>query len=102
LSSPTPYRTEILPHARRQIAAWHLSDSVLVEVYLRLCETMPAAPTAHLDPGEDFGNGMVYRFRLVDPENRLREYRFAFQVFYNELREVLYVSRGAYRRTEGI
>jgi hypothetical protein len=97
-----PYRTEILPHARKQIAMWQLSDFVWTEVYLRLSETLPASPLSYLEKGGEFADGMVYRFSLVDPENRLRQHFFAFQVFYNELRDVLYVPRGLYVRIEGV
>ena len=37
---------------------------------------------------------MTYQFDLIDPENRLLEHRFAFQVFYHADEQTLIVHRG--------
>lgn len=91
------YKTRIFRLAKGQIGRWGLSPNVLVEVYLRLTEVLPANPTRHLLPIGDERGGMVYYFDLVDPENRFRRHSFAFQVFYGQDEETLLVASGVYR-----
>jgi hypothetical protein len=94
-----PYRSRVQPLARRQIAGWRLPDAVLVEVYLRLTEQLPAAPLALLIRAREPFDGMSYPFRLLDPANRLVEHHFTFSVIYAADKETLLVLRGAYVRT---
>jgi hypothetical protein len=98
------YKTHIDPLVRRQIARWSLPDGVLVDVYLRITERLPQSPTTHLrrDPTLFEDEGMVYGFRLIDPENRLREHHFLFQVFYHADEQTLLVTRGAHISAAGL
>jgi len=90
------YRSDLSALVKRQIASWRLSDFVLVEVHLRLNERLAQSPSTHLvrDPSLFEGEGMTYRFNLVDPENRLLVHQFVFQVFYHSDEQTLLVRRG--------
>ena len=96
------YRTVIRPSVQKKIATWGLSDYVLVDVYLRLRELLPADPLRNLMRVADPFDGMVYRFELIDPENRFREYVFFFLVVYGQDEETLCVVNAGYLRSEGI
>ena len=91
-----PYQVVILPRAARQIASWHLSDFVLVEVHLRLREDLAQNPSQKLQRQEMPFDGMVYRFRMIDPENRFHEHFFAFHVIYGGDEQTLYIARGGH------
>lgn len=93
-----PYKVVILPHARRQINSWKLPDSVLVEVYLRLGEYLPREPHQALKRTRQPFDGMVYYFRMIDPEDRLCEHFFTFHIWYGQDEETLLVRRGAHVR----
>jgi hypothetical protein len=97
-----PYRARLLPGLARRIAHWALPDPVLVEVYLRLREVLPTSPAQHLLRSRRPVDGMVYRFSLIDPGNRLREHFFNFQVFYGQDEETLLIARGAYVCVDGV
>jgi hypothetical protein len=97
-----PYRVRVLPGLARRLAQWALPDAVLVEVYIRLREVLPAAPALHLLRSRRPGEGMVYRFSLIDPGNRLREHFFSFHVFYGQDEETLLIARGAYVCVDGV
>jgi hypothetical protein len=92
------YKVVILPHAKRQIISWKLPDTVLVEVYIRLGEFLPKEPHRTLARERQPFDGMVYHFRMIDPENRLCEHFFAFHVWYSQDEETLLVRRGAHVR----
>lgn len=92
------YRTRLDPLVRRQVAGWKLSDSLLVDVHLHLNDQLPVTPASHLriDPTWFGGEGLVYGFEIVDPENRLLVHVFRFQVFYLADEQTLLVTRGAH------
>jgi hypothetical protein len=97
-----PYKVVLLPGARRQISSWGLPDEVLVEVYLRLRERLSEQPALQLRRQRQPFDGMIYRFRVPDPANRLCEHFFAFHVIYGQDEETLFVPRGGYVRSFGI
>ncbi len=98
------YKTTLLPLVKRQIRSWGLSDYLWVEVELRLTERLPQSPTSylHLDPTLFEGEGMVYGFGLIDPENRLLVHGFRFQVFYHADEQTLIVPRGGHVAGTGL
>jgi len=73
------YRLELRPSVRRKIIRWGLSDSVLVDVHLRL-QALRQDPAQRLVRKRQPFDGMVCEFAMVDPENRLCEHYFAFLV----------------------
>lgn len=97
-----PYKVVILPQAKRQIRSWQLPDSVLVEVYIRLGERLSVEPHRTLARTQRPFDGMVYYFRMMEPENRLCEHFFAFHVIYGQDEETLFIPRGAHIRTFGV
>jgi hypothetical protein len=98
------YRTRLDPLVRRQLLRWGLSDSLLVDVHLRLNDELPRSPTTFLsiEPGWFGGEGMVYGFTLIDPDNRMLDHAFRFQVFYHPDEQILLVARGAHVTAEGM
>jgi hypothetical protein len=99
-----PYHVRLDTLVRRQIIGWKLSDSMLVEVNLRLREELSDSPTSRLqrDPSWFGGEGMIYAFDLVDPVNRMLVHAFRFQVFYHPDEQTLLVTRGAHVSAEGM
>ncbi len=97
-----PFQVRIVSSLARHISSWQLPDSVLVEVYLRLRDDLIRDPAHSLQRTQQLFDGMNYSFSLMDPENRLQEHFFTFQVLYGSDEETLYVVRGAYIRTSGI
>jgi hypothetical protein len=97
-----PFRTRFTPTARRQIASWGLPDSILVDVYLYLNETLPRDPQRYLRRERELFDGMQCRFRLLDPDNRLCEYGFVFHVAYGADEQTLWVTRGGCLRQIGM
>jgi len=97
------YVTRLDPLVYRQLVRWDLSDSLRVEAHLRLCERLPRSPTTLLvrDPSLFEGEGMTYRFDLIDPENRLVVHQFVFQVFYHADEQTLLVTRGGHATITG-
>ena len=93
-----PYAVEIAPRIRRLIRLWPISDTLLVEIYLRL-DTLKTDPWRLLRPTSQDFPGMSYYFSLIDPDNRLCEHEFEFQVVYGQDEERLHVVQGAHRRT---
>jgi len=92
------FRSKIRRSVRQGIASWGLPDDTLVDVYLRLNETMPqTAPGCLVRVKKPF-DGMVYLFTLIDPQNRLCEHLFAFQVLYSQDEETLVVAKGFHLR----
>jgi hypothetical protein len=73
-------------------------------VELRLNERLPQAPTAllEMDPTLVGGEGMAYKFRLIDPDHRMRVHYFVFQAFYHADEARLLVTRGARLISEGL
>jgi hypothetical protein len=98
------YKTRLDPLVRRQLIRWGLPDGLLVDVHLRLNDELARSPTALLsrDPAWFGGEGMIYRFDLIDPANRLLVHSFRFQVFYLPDEQTLLVTRGAHVTAEGI
>jgi hypothetical protein len=98
------YKVRLDALVRRQIIGWKLSDSLLVDVHVRLSDELPLSPTTLLlsDPTWFSGKGMVYGFDLVDPANRMLVHAFRFQIFYHANEQTLLVSRGAHVTAEGL
>ena len=95
------YRVQLSNLVNRQIASWQLSDTMLVEVQLRLRQDLRENPAQSLIRLQEPFDGMCYLFSMVDPENRLREHFFAFQVLYHSDEECIIVARGGYQRQDG-
>ena len=96
------YRVQLSTLVNRQIASWHLSDTMLVEVQLRLRQDLREDPARSLIRLREPFDGMCYLFSMIDPENRLREHLFAFQVLYHSDEERIVVARGGYQRRDGL
>ena len=101
---PVEFKTRLTQLVRRQIIGWGLSDGLLVDVHLRLNDELPRSPTNMLksDPSLFGGEGMVYGFDLIDPNNRLLVHAFRFQVFYHPDEQTLLVARGAHITAVGM
>lgn len=84
------YRVRSSPTFTRKLTTWGLSDTLLVEVHLRLADEMPG----RLERTQEPYDGMGYRFGMIDPENRLREYAFFFHVVFSQDEEALIVQDG--------
>jgi hypothetical protein len=97
-----PFRVQIRPAIARKVAGWGLSDYVLVEVYLYLNELLPTDPTRFLRRVRRPFDGMVYEFSFIDPENRLRQHFFVFQIVYAQDEQTLIIANGAYLRSDGM
>lgn len=97
-----PFRIQLQPAATRQIASWGLSDFVWAEVLLRLHQRLRENPAELLERTEEPFGGMSYGFKLIDPQNRLCQHFFTFQVLYSMDETTLFVARGAYGKTVGI
>jgi hypothetical protein len=89
---------------RRQMIRWNLPDSLLVDIHLRLNDELSLSPASVLqnDPNCFGGDGMVYGFDLIDPNNRMLVHAFRFQVFYHADEQTLLVARGAHVAAEGL
>ena len=98
------YRTRLDPLVRRQLIRWNLPDSLLVDVHLRLNDELPRTPTTLLskEPTWFHGEGMVYGFDLLAPDNRMLVHAFRFQFFYHSDEQTLLVVRGAHITVEGM
>lgn len=92
------YRIEQSATVTRAIRSWGLSDTMLVEVYLRLNAIDPSRLVRANDPFD----GMVFEFSMVDPENRLCEHVFAFQVVFSQDEQALIVVKGGHARQIGL
>lgn len=93
------YRTIIEPLAARSIRSWDLPDFVFVEVRLRLIEQLARRYRQLLRPSRHRKGGMLYRFGLVDPQNRMLRHDFVFRVYFGADEETLRVTSGRCRRT---
>jgi hypothetical protein len=96
------YRVHFSSLANRQIAAWQLSDSMLMEVHIRLRRDLRENPAQALIRMRRPLDGLCYLFSMVDPENRLREHAFTFLVKYSQDEEQIVVVRGGYQRRDGL
>lgn len=98
------YKIRLDALVRRQMIGWKLSDSLLVDVHLRLQDDLPRSPTTYLrqDSAWFDSEGMVYGFDLIDPDNRMLVHAFRFQVFYHADEQTLLVTRGAHVAAEGM
>ncbi|MBI3407874.1 MAG: hypothetical protein HY040_05900 [Planctomycetes bacterium] len=97
-----PYRVVLRPSVAKAISQWGLSDFMLVEVYIRLREQLAADPTRLLMRLTEPFDGMVYGFHMIDPENRLCEHFFVFQVVFSQDEQTLIVAKAGYERREGL
>ena len=96
------YRVQLSNLVNRQIASWQLSDTMLVEVQLRLRRDLRDDPAHSLIRLQEPFDGMCYLFSMIDPENRMREHLFAFQVLYHADEDRIIVARGGYQRRDGL
>jgi hypothetical protein len=92
------YRVSVRSSVHRRILKWGLSDSMLVEVFLRLQQELPRNAPQLLQRTTKPFDGMTYRFSLVDPENRLCHHTFWFHLVFAQDEETLLVVNGAHRR----
>lgn len=83
------YRVRVEPAVNRTILSWNLSDTLFVEVHLR----MNGIRLEYLSCIEKPFAGMAFGFSIVDPDNRLREHDFLFQVMFGSDEQTLIVSR---------
>ena len=97
-----PYRVQLSNLVNRQIASWQLSDTMLVEVRLRLHQALRENPAQSLIRVREPFDGMCYELSMIDPQNRLREHLFTFQVVYHSDEERIIVTRGGYERRDGL
>src|SRR5947208_1208812 len=93
-----PFRSIIRRSVKQGIASWGLTDDALVDVSLHLNETMPQTAPGCLDRVIEPFDGMVYVFSLIDPQNRLCEHVFSFQVLYSQDEETLVVAKSVHLR----
>lgn len=96
------FKVVLTDRVRKQIAAWKLPDVILVDVYLRLRETLSQAPATQLVRSSDWFDGLVYPLEIIDPANRLSLYRFFFHVAYGQDEETLYVLRASMLHSFGL
>lgn len=96
------YRVEIRNSVSRKIISWMLSDAVLVEVHLRLRDQLTHDPWRSLQRTRAPFDGMTFSFSLVDPDNRLCEHFFAFQVVYSQDEGTVSVVHAGYWRLVGL
>ena len=87
------YRVRLASRVRERLSSWTLPPAVYVDVGLRL-ERLQDRPAERLVPIAPPFRGMAYRFTLIDPDNRLAEYAFSFQVMYGQDEETLHVVNG--------
>lgn len=87
------YGIRVHPSVLASIASWGLTDSMLVDVYLKLRETLAANPVMHLrrDP---HGNGSFYTFSLRTDD--IFAHVFNFRVFYDLNETHLNIVHGSY------
>ncbi len=99
------YRVRLDPLVHRQIVGWKLYEGLLVDVHMRLNEELPQSPRSVLqkESRELFENeGMLYRFQLIDPENRMLVHDFIFKIKYRSDEQTLLVVRRAHKTSEGV
>ncbi len=95
------YTTLIGDYAARQIAAWGLSESVWMDVLLRLYQVLPEKPSAVLSSLPEIPGGMAYYFSFVDPGRPDFMHEFVFIVRYLADEEHILIARGSYWRHAG-
>ncbi|MFO0970486.1 MAG: hypothetical protein U0793_33495 [Gemmataceae bacterium] len=94
------FKVRVSDSLRRRMIAWSLPDPILVDVYLRLQELRDEPAQKLMRLREPF-DGMHYIFSMIDPQDRLTEYRFLFLVRYGQDEESLIVVRGGLRKATG-
>lgn len=87
------FKIALKPKVRSTISTWRLPDVVLVEALLQLRQ-LENNPARNLQRVNEPFDGLIYYFDFVDPQNRLHEYQFAFQVGYSVDEETLFVIDG--------
>jgi hypothetical protein len=95
------YTTLISKYAARQIAGWGLSESVWMEVLLRLYQVLSENPSTVLSSLPEIPGGMLYYFDFPDPERPDLAHEFVFLVRYLPDEEHILVVRGSYWRHVG-
>ncbi len=71
----------MLPWPIHQIAQWSqngIPEDVLVDIYLQLRDVLPRHPTQLLRRDLATFDGLVYRFRITDRNNRAPSHRRGF------------------------
>lgn len=98
------YKTRVAQLLSRQMNRWGLADGMFVDVHFRLYDHLPRSPKSVLvvDRSLFQGEGMIYRFSLIDPANRLLVHTFRFQVFYHADEQTLVVRRGVHVTATGL
>ncbi len=96
-----PYRVELYAGLKRAIQKeWQLADFLVVDIAMRLHKDwLGTDPAQYLVPSDDLRGGMIYRFSVVDPTNRLAEHIFVFRVLYGQDEQTLWVIEGGYYRS---
>jgi hypothetical protein len=97
-----PLRVRFHPYLTGKIRRWQLPDDILVDVWMRLRDLVEESqPLSRLRRDREQSDGLVYRFRLYDPHNRLRSYLFSFDVVYTQDEESLIVENGSMLLSDG-
>ena len=98
-----PYaRVRIRKQVSRRIVSWNLSDFVFTEVRLRLEQTLPREAPGCLQRDREPFDGLVYRFNMIDPDDRFREHVFLFQVAIGTDEDTLWVINAGHALLDGI
>lgn len=92
------FRIRISRRVVRQAKSWGLSGPTFVDLFERLRDGLAERPAERMMPSTDPRGGMLYDFRLIDPDNRFCEHAFRFHVYYVSDEETLFVAWGRYRR----
>jgi hypothetical protein len=95
------YKLVVTDLVRKLVSGWGLPDTVLVEIYLRLRDGLTERPAATLIRAEVPFDGMMFKFEMIDPHNRLNTYRAFFQVLYGQDEETLYIVHATVQHTIG-
>ncbi len=96
-----PYRVRVEPRLTRTIPRLGVSDAVEGAVYMFLHQDLPRLAPGNLVRLTDPFDGMCCRFYLIDPQNRMMQHQFTFQVLFGMDEETLFVVNAAYLRGIG-
>jgi hypothetical protein len=91
------YKIRLHPRVLKQIGGWGLSESLLVDVYLKLREELCKSPFDHLHRDPD-GSGSLYVFETFDPADPGYQQLFMFRVFFDADEAHLNIVNGSYWR----
>ena len=95
------FRVQVAHSVRRKIASWRLPDFLMVEIHLRLSEDLARRGSEALERSSGPFDGMLYRFILIDPANRLTEHFCTFHVLFGQDEESFHVINFNYIRRTG-